>query len=89
MSARWGQVNMFEQVPSWPLAGSPCMALSKASWVMVTWDSPCRQTHTTENIIFPQLRWRVVIKSMLKRQHNIHLSRRDTISSTKGAFILQ
>ena len=35
------------------------MVRTNASWVMVTWDPLLReQTDTTENITFPQLRWR-------------------------------
>ena len=27
------------------------------SWVLVTWEPPCEQTDTSENTVFPQLRW--------------------------------
>ena len=43
-------------------ARGACMMRSNASWVMVTWDPPLdRQTDTTKNITFLQLRWREVI----------------------------
>ena len=41
--------------------GRPCTVRSSVRWVMVTWDPPPnRITDTCENIIFPQLRWRMV-----------------------------
>ena len=59
MSLAWGPCPMRSYV--W----GTCTVRSNASWVMVTWDSPLpmhRQTHTSENITFPQVRWRAVIK---------------------------
>ena len=35
---------------------------SDVQWVMVTWGPPNRMTDTCENITFPQIRWRAVIK---------------------------
>ena len=45
-----------------PGPGVPCMVRPNASWVMVKWGPlfADRYTQTTENIIFPQLCWRVV-----------------------------
>ena len=45
----------------WGVAGleGPCTVRFNAFWVMVTWEPPSpvnRQTDTTENIAFPQLR---------------------------------
>ena len=58
--------------------GGPYMVRSNASWIMVTWD-PCgqndRQTDMTENITFPQLRWRAVITVVVVR---IEISPSDT-----------
>ena len=44
--------------------GGPCMVRSNASWVMVAWDRLplSRMTDMSENITFPQLRWRAVKK---------------------------
>ena len=41
------------------------MVRSKISWLKVTWNTLCEETHTTENITFLQLRWRAVIKRAL------------------------
>ena len=69
------QVNKFEQVSSVghrmslaggrlysgvPCPGEFCTVSSNASWVMVAWTLPWTDRHTTENITFPLLRWRVV-----------------------------
>ena len=52
----------------WPPDVSTCRACtvrSNASWVMVTLGPPVdKQTHTYENIIFPQFRWRGVTMSI-------------------------
>ena len=56
----------------------PCLGVgpglrvsSNASWIMVTWDPPPNiMTDMTENITFPQLRWRAVnIQSMLLKNY--------------------
>ena len=46
----------------------PCTVRSNASWVVVTWGPP-GQTDTTENIIFPQLRWREAINESKTTVH--------------------
>ena len=32
-----------------------CTVMSKASWIMATWEPPCEQTDACENNTFPQL----------------------------------
>ena len=57
------KLNMFEHVQV-DLGGDPCIVRwSMALLVMITWWPPLwtdRQTNTTENIAFLQLRWRAV-----------------------------
>ena len=59
------------------LGGGTCIGRSDASWVIVTWDPPLwtnRRTDTTENIIFPQLSWRAVVKFF----YNVYHSQKNT-----------
>ena len=51
----WGQWG-----PLYRGLGPTGMSLYSDIQVMVTWDPACRQTDTTENTTFPQLRWRGV-----------------------------
>ena len=54
----WAGDSLHSEVPCWGGGGG-----SNVSWAMVTWKRPSpvnRQTHTTENFIFLQLRWRAI-----------------------------
>ena len=55
MSDIWGEGGG----KSW---GRGCTVKSNTSWVMITWGPPVnRQTDTSKNFTFPQLRWLVVM----------------------------
>ena len=60
--------------------GAPCMAMSNAFWVIVTWET-ARKTDTTESITFPQLCWRAANIQKLNYRILIHTSFRLTNES--------
>ena len=67
------------------VGGGGCTVRSSASWVMVTWGPPlpCKQTNASENITFPQLRWRAV-----KVNNILHMTLYNTIFDQNYLTIL-